>query len=632
MAAPDGRIGRSVAGKYVLDSLIGTGNMGSVYQARHKSLDACVAVKVMHEELAKDPIFAERFYREARAASRLDHPNVIRVLDFGTEPDGLLYIVMDRVEGLDLGQIMSRDFLFSAERIVDLLSQTLSAVAAAHAVGIVHRDLKPENVMVTTRLDDEGRSQEVVKVCDFGIAQMSEPAPTQPSSSRPLTLTGTLLGTPQYMAPEQCRGEVLDARADLYSIGVMLYELLAGQPPFIADNPIDLVVKHVSEDPTPPSRLRPAVSPELERVCLRAMAKRRNDRFADARAMRRALRSAVDAVESDSSVTPPRTRDLLAVAETQRAFSAENSRRARGVSRRNQDALRTLTIPPEKTPRGLASRLVIGAAAIVAVGVVFVVGWTRDAPVAATNSPASAHAAASDSSVPESADLPTKAVGGSASAAEPGGEPEPADHVALGAVGPMDRSATGASLRKVAHQSEPRLVARATSPAAVATPSESVVVASPAPSPAPVEPIAVPAQALVEPPARAPTSAAPVVSSVNKAPPSVDPAKGRVSYAVSAVGGGATAGSVSRALGRASSAWTECYRAGLRARSSKVEGKATLHLVCDDQGRVVEATMSGLGMPDVASCLQRSALGFDIPGADTGEAWSTVTLTFKVDD
>ncbi|HEX4479002.1 MAG TPA: serine/threonine-protein kinase, partial [Polyangiaceae bacterium] len=166
MAAPDGRIGRSVAGKYVLDSLIGTGNMGSVYQARHKSLDACVAVKVMHEELAKDPIFAERFYREARAASRLDHPNVIRVLDFGTEPDGLLYIVMDRVEGLDLGQIMSRDFLFSAERIVDLLSQTLSAVAAAHAVGIVHRDLKPENVMVTTRLDDEGRSREVVKVCD----------------------------------------------------------------------------------------------------------------------------------------------------------------------------------------------------------------------------------------------------------------------------------------------------------------------------------------------------------------------------------------------------------------------------------------------------------------------------------
>ncbi len=628
MAAPDRRIGRSVAGKYVLDALIGTGNMGSVYQARHKSLDARVAVKVMHEELTKDPIFAERFYREARAASRLDHPNVIRVLDFGTEPDGLLYIVMDRVEGPDLGQIMSRDSHFSTERIVDLLSQTLSAVAAAHAVGIVHRDLKPENVMVTTRLDDEGKSQEVVKVCDFGIAQMSEPAPLQPPSSRPLTLTGTLLGTPQYMSPEQCRGEVLDARADLYSIGVILYELLAGQPPFVADNPIDVVIKHVSEDPTPPSRLRASVSPALERVCLKAMAKRRNDRFSDARAMRAALRSAIDALESDSSVTPPPTRDLLAVAETQRAFSAENSLRPQAVSRRDQDELRTLTTRPEKMPRGVTSRLVIGAAAIVAVGVVFVVGWKRDATVAPTNSAGSAHAAASESSGPESAVPPTKTVSESANAAPPSGEREPTDHVTAGASASVDRPASGGSPRRVAHRSE--LVARATSPATAAASEESAVGALPAPSPSPVEPLPAPAEVSAEPRAPAPASA--VVSSVNKAPTSVDPAKGRVSYVVSAVGGGATAGSVSRALGRASSAWTDCYRAGLRARSSKVEGTATLHLVCDDQGRVVEATMSGLGMPDVARCLQRSALGFNIPGADTGEAWSTVTLTFKVDD
>src|SRR5262249_37365042 len=158
--------------------------------------------------------------------------------------------------------------------IVDLLSQMLSAISAAHSVGVVHRDLKPENVLVTTRMDDEGAEHELVKVCDFGIAQMSEPAqPDGVDGGRPLTMTGVLLGTPQYMSPEQCRGEALDARADLYAVGVMLYELLTGNLPFVAENPIDVVVKHVSIDPVPPSKLHPEVSPELERVCMKALAK-----------------------------------------------------------------------------------------------------------------------------------------------------------------------------------------------------------------------------------------------------------------------------------------------------------------------------------------------------------------------
>ncbi|HLK36202.1 MAG TPA: serine/threonine-protein kinase, partial [Polyangiaceae bacterium] len=156
-------IGRVIAGKFAIESPIGTGAMGAVYRARHVGLDKAVAVKVLHQTLAKDPTFAARLQLEAKAASRLDHPNSVRVIDFGEEPDGLVYIAMELLDGNDLLRVIDRDWPLPDERIVDLLSQTLSALAQAHDMGVVHRDLKPENIMLLSRIDDEGRPRDVVK-------------------------------------------------------------------------------------------------------------------------------------------------------------------------------------------------------------------------------------------------------------------------------------------------------------------------------------------------------------------------------------------------------------------------------------------------------------------------------------
>ena len=299
-SVPDPRLGQTVGGKYVLESVLGRGGMGSVYAARHAALGTKVAIKVMHEGMTRDAMFVERFNREAQAASRLDHPNVIRVIDFGRDTDDLLYTVMDFAGGSDLGETIARDAPLGDRRIVEILGQVLSAIAAAHDVGIVHRDLKPENIIMSVRVDDDGNRLDVARVCDFGIAQIADGNKAD-GSGRALTLSGTLLGTPQYMPPEQCRGEPLDARADLYSVGVILYQLLTGRLPFDAENPIDVVVKHISEEPLPPSQIRADVSPGLEAVCLCALQKRKENRYPSARAMRAALRDAVP----DSFVSSP---------------------------------------------------------------------------------------------------------------------------------------------------------------------------------------------------------------------------------------------------------------------------------------------------------------------------------------
>jgi len=167
---PDPLLGRNVGRKFVLEKQLGAGAMGAVYRARQTALEKVVAIKVMHGELARDPMFAARFHREAKAASRLDHPNSIRILDYGQDDDGLLYIAMEYLDGRDLSHLIVQDWPLSNARIVDLLSQALGAIAVAHDMGITHRDLKPENIMVLERRTDDGALIDVVKVCDFGIA------------------------------------------------------------------------------------------------------------------------------------------------------------------------------------------------------------------------------------------------------------------------------------------------------------------------------------------------------------------------------------------------------------------------------------------------------------------------------
>lgn len=179
----DTLIGRVIANKFAIESLLGQGAMGAVYRARQIALEKMVAIKVLHGEHADDATFAARFHREAKAASRLNHPNSIQIIDFGEEPDGLLYIAMEYLDGIDLHRTIERDWPLPDERIIDILSQVLAALSVAHEMRVVHRDLKPENIMITTNVDDEGRPHDLVKVCDFGIAKLTESIPPPPPPS-----------------------------------------------------------------------------------------------------------------------------------------------------------------------------------------------------------------------------------------------------------------------------------------------------------------------------------------------------------------------------------------------------------------------------------------------------------------
>jgi serine/threonine-protein kinase len=220
----------------------------------------------------------------------------MHVIDFGQEPDGLLYIAMEFLDGMDLFRVIQSDWPLPLERVVDILMQTLGVLAAAHDQGIIHRDLKPENIMILRRQDDEGTVRDTVKVCDFGIAKITDPAPQVEKKgniipSAKLTTQGIVVGTPEYMSPEQGKGEKLDPRSDLYSVGVILYQLLTGRVPFDAETAIGVVLKHVTEEPVPPRKINPAADPRLEAICLRAMKKRPDDRYANARDMRADLRA-----------------------------------------------------------------------------------------------------------------------------------------------------------------------------------------------------------------------------------------------------------------------------------------------------------------------------------------------------
>jgi tRNA A-37 threonylcarbamoyl transferase component Bud32 len=269
----DPLIAQLVADRYRVIRKLGEGGMGSVYLAEHVVIEKKLVLKVLAPDLARREDLVARFLQEARSASRIGHENVIDISDFGQSADGYVYIAMEYLEGTDLGQVVRAEGALAWARVRDIVMQICRALRAAHDKNIVHRDMKPENIFLIHR---EGRP-EFVKILDFGIAKIMGLDPNGPR----LTRTGTVFGTPEYMAPEQAEGKEADYRADVYAVGCIAYHLMTGRTPFIADNFMAMLTKHMTEDPVPPSVCRPdlAITPEMDALVGKALEKDRNKRY-----------------------------------------------------------------------------------------------------------------------------------------------------------------------------------------------------------------------------------------------------------------------------------------------------------------------------------------------------------------
>ncbi|ETK34931.1 Stk1 family PASTA domain-containing Ser/Thr kinase [Microbispora sp. ATCC PTA-5024] len=279
---------RLLGGRYELDGVVGRGGMAEVYRARDIRLDRVVAIKTLRSDLARDHTFQARFRREAQSAASLNHPSIIAVYDTGEDMvDGtpVPYIVMEFVDGRTLRDLLRADRRLLPERAMELVDGILRALDYSHRGGIVHRDIKPANIMLTINGE--------VKVMDFGIARaMADSAAT-------MTQTAQVIGTAQYLSPEQARGERVDARSDIYSTGCVLYELLTGQPPFTGDSPVAIAYQHVREDPIPPSRIDPEIPKWADAIVLKAMAKDPIQRYQSAAEMRGDLQRALSGMPVD---------------------------------------------------------------------------------------------------------------------------------------------------------------------------------------------------------------------------------------------------------------------------------------------------------------------------------------------
>lgn len=289
-------VGKEVAGQFRIVERIGSGGMGAVYKAEQPDMNRHVAIKILHPRYLGRADLVSRFRREARAMSHLSHPNTARVFLYGQLEDGACYFVMEYLAGRNLAQVVRAEGPMKAARAVAVMSQACAALDEAHRAGIIHRDLKPENIFLTT----QGGITDFPKVLDFGLAKVTEKQ--MKPGSMILTREGMVFGTPEFMSPEQARGKTLDARSDIYSLGIIIYELLTGKLPFEAKQPIEFIQLHVNEPPIPLSQRVEGLyfPPGLEAVVMRTLAKDPDDRYASAAEFGAALEAVMVEPSSDA--------------------------------------------------------------------------------------------------------------------------------------------------------------------------------------------------------------------------------------------------------------------------------------------------------------------------------------------
>ncbi|MDB4966856.1 MAG: serine/threonine protein kinase, partial [Myxococcales bacterium] len=339
-AISDGNLGRILMGQFELREIAGRGAMGTVYRAYQRTMDRIVAVKILRAEILKEPGVLRRFLREARAAARLQHPNIVTVHMVGETEDGVPYLVMEHIDGVSLEAICEAQGPQPLLRVISFTRQISAALSEAHSLGIVHRDLKPANILVT----DRSRTPDLVKVLDFGIAKLIN---TEADQSM-MTADGTIFGTPHYIAPEQASGTDVDHRVDIYSLGCILYRLTTGALPFEGTQSMQVVLKHLREEPARPRSLDANIPQAMEDLILSCLAKSRTRRPEDAEQVIQAL----DRIEADSRkggsgrmqplVTPPKAAALAAAVATRQPLPSTPS---------NGTPVWTQVTPPGGTPR-----------------------------------------------------------------------------------------------------------------------------------------------------------------------------------------------------------------------------------------------------------------------------------------